>query len=618
MTTQLNSIETLTSSNYKKWKQDVEIVLGLMDLDFALTEQKPTEPITTSIADEKAKYDKWMKANKLSLMIIKRSISNHIKGAIKDNGNVKDFLSAIKQKLLEFDKVEIGITITDNFLVHQSLRSLPKQFNQLKTTYDAQKKKWSVDELITVCVVEEGRIQKEKVKDVVNFVSSSRSAAYPSYKRKGQSHNLLGPQDVIKKEIKCWDCKQVGHKKASCPLKKKSGNLLTFVCFETSLVHVPLNSWWLDSGATVHVTNDLQDLVSRRKPKEDEASVVMGNGLKAKENILPVLDPKDFETCVDCVKGKMTKVKRKGSTRSSELLEIIHTDINGTYVPTLINHKYFITFIDDFSRYCYIYLLKEKSEALAKFKIYKTEVEKQFGKSIKIVRSDRGGEYYGIYDDSGQCMGPFALILQECGIVAQYTMPGTPEQNGVAERRNHTLIEMVRSMMSRTSLPESLCGKTLKIASYILTRVPTKSVLKTPFELWTTQKPSLNHFHIWGCPAEVPIYSPTEKKTDPKTTSCLFIGYPDHSKGFRFFYPGRGTRIVESINSKFLEHDVCDCDCSCGKEIILKENEVIVLVVHEKVINQPIYEGENQGNNDSDPIVPEQNVYHEPLRRSQK
>ncbi|XP_075106514.1 uncharacterized protein LOC107829157 [Nicotiana tabacum] len=109
MTTQLNFIETLTSSNYKKWKQDVEIVLGLMDLDFAFIEQKPAEPTTTSTTDEKAKYEKWMKANKLSLMIMKRSISDHIKGAIKDNGNAKYFLSAIGQKFLESDKAEIVI-----------------------------------------------------------------------------------------------------------------------------------------------------------------------------------------------------------------------------------------------------------------------------------------------------------------------------------------------------------------------------------------------------------------------------------------------------------------------------------------------------------------------------
>ena len=152
-----------------------------------------------------------------------------------------------------------------------------------------------------------------------------------------------------------------------------------------------------------------------------------------------------------------------------------------------------MTFIDDFSRYGYVYLISHKSEALDRFKIFKTEVEKQLEKVLKIVRSDRGGEYYGRHGDLGQCLGPFAEFLQSCGIKAQYTMPGTPEQNGVAERRNRTLMDMVRSMMSRTKLPQSLWGEALQTAMYILNRVPSKSVPETPFELWTNRKPSLNH-----------------------------------------------------------------------------------------------------------------------------
>ena len=104
----------------------------------------------------------------------------------------------------------------------------------------------------------------------------------------------------------------------------------------------------------------------------------------------------------------------------------------------------------------YVYLISHNSEALDRFKIFKTEVEKQLGKVIKIVRSDRGGEYYGRHGDLGQCLGHFIEFLQSCGIKSQYTMPGTPEQNGVAERRNRTLMDMVRSMMSRTKLPQSL------------------------------------------------------------------------------------------------------------------------------------------------------------------
>ncbi|KAL6323868.1 hypothetical protein AAG906_005864 [Vitis piasezkii] len=97
----------------------------------------------------------------------------------------------------------------------------------------------------------------------------------------------------------------------------------------------------------------------------------------------------------------------------------------------------------DFSRYMYLYILHNKNEALDDFKVFNAEVEKQCGKQIKIVRSNRGGEYYGRYMEDGQALGPFAKFLQENGIVAQYTMPGSLDQNGVAERRNQTLLDMM-------------------------------------------------------------------------------------------------------------------------------------------------------------------------------
>ena len=102
------------------------------------------------------------------------------------------------------------------------------------------------------------------------------------------------------------------------------------------------------------------------------------------------------------------------------------------------------------------------------------------------------------------------------GMCALYTMPGAPEQNGVAERRNRTLMDIVRSMMSNSSLPVSLWMQALKTAMYLLNRVPSKAVPKTPFELWTRRKPSLRHLHVWGCPAEVKIYNPHEKETGLK------------------------------------------------------------------------------------------------------
>ena len=250
-------------------------------------------------------------------------------------------------------------------------------------------------------------------------------------------------------------------------------------------------------------------------------------------SILPPLEFSDLEQCIDCIKGKFVKNIKKGAKRSAGILEIIHTDICGPFpVTTVDGYVSFITFTDDYSRYGYIYPIKERSEALDKFKIFKAEVENQHDLKIKIVRSDRGGEYYGRHTPYGQVPGPFARFLMENGIVAQYSTPGEPQQNGVAERKNRTLMDMVRSMMSYSTLPINLWMEALKAAIYILNRVPSKSVPKTLYELWTGREPSLNHFRVGGCPAEAKVFNPNIGKLDPKTVSCHFIGYPEKSKGY--------------------------------------------------------------------------------------
>ena len=173
-----------------------------------------------------------------------------------------------------------------------------------------------------------------------------------------------------------------------------------------------------------------------------------------------------------------------------------------------------------------------------------TEVERQLNRKVKVIRSDRGGEYYEKTTEVGQVPGPFANFLESKGIYAQYTIPGTPQQNGVAERRNRTLIDMVRSMMNNSSVPVSLWMYALRTATYLLNRIPSKAVPKTPYELWTKRKPSLRHLHIWGCQAEVRIYNPHERKLDPRTISGFFIGYPEKSKGYRFYCPNHSMRIL--------------------------------------------------------------------------
>ena len=174
--------------------------------------------------------------------------------------------------------------------------------------------------------------------------------------------------------------------------------------------------------------------------------------------------------------------------------------------------SYFITFIDDHSRFGYVFLIRHKSESFEMFKRYRNEVKKQTGKDIKILRSDRGGEYLS---------SEFLTYLEENGILSQWTPPGTPQLNGVSERRNRTLLDMVWSMMGFAGLPISFWGYALESACYILNRVPSKSVAKTPYEIWTGRKPVLTHLRVWGCPAYVKRL--LIDKLRPRADKCHFI-----------------------------------------------------------------------------------------------
>ena len=204
-----------------------------------------------------------------------------------------------------------------------------------------------------------------------------------------------------------------------------------------------------------------------------------------KMGILSDLKSISDPTCEVCLQGKMTMSPFVGQmTRANEVLEIIHSDVCGPFKEMARGgFYYFIIFIDDLLRYGHLFFMKNKSESFEKFKEFKAKVENQTGKSIKTLRSDRGGEYLST---------EFIEFLKEHGIVSQLTPPGTPQLNGVSKRRNRTLLDMVRSMMSYTDLPISLWGFALQTASYILNCVPSKSVTSTPYEIWMVRHRFLN------------------------------------------------------------------------------------------------------------------------------
>lgn len=142
---------------------------------------------------------------------------------------------------------------------------------------------------------------------------------------------------------------------------------------------------------------------------------------------------------------------------------------------------------------CFITRMKH----LMPLKFFKVEVEKRCEKNIKMVRTNRGEEYYGRYTKSRQAMDPFAKYLQINEIVSQYNMRGSSYQSGVAKRRYRTLMDMVRSMHNNSRFSKLLWSEAFKSVVYILKRIPTKDVPKTPFELIKGWKPSLRQIRVW-------------------------------------------------------------------------------------------------------------------------
>ena len=178
-----------------------------------------------------------------------------------------------------------------------------------------------------------------------------------------------------------------------------------------------------------------------------------------------------LDACEPCLMGKMTKTPFSGTMeRAADLLEVIHTDVCGPMnIEARGMYRYFLTFTDDLSRYGYIYLMKHKSETFEKFKEFQSEVENHRNKNKT---------FYDMIAEVKYLSYEFGLQLKQCEIVSLLTPHGTPHRNGVSERRNRTILDMVRSMMSLTNLPLLFWGYALEIATFALNRAPSKKPLR--------------------------------------------------------------------------------------------------------------------------------------------
>lgn len=261
----------------------------------------------------------------------------------------------------------------------------------------------------------------------------------------------------------------------------------------------------------------------------------------AKRNLLCGDKVQGLELCEYCVLGKSKRVKfNQARHTTKQPLEYIHSDLWGpSKTLTHGGGKYFMSIIDDYSRRVWVYILKTKDEAFTKFKDWMQTVENKSDRRVKHLRTDNGLEYLS---------ESFIELCKSKGITRHRTVAGTPQQNGLAERMNRTLLERVRCMILNANLSKTFWGEALSTACYLVNRCPSSAIdFKTPMELWSDAPADYSKLRVFGCLAYAHV---RQDKLEPRALKCVFIGYPEGVNGYKVWN-------MESTGQKcFISRDV--------------------------------------------------------------
>jgi transposase InsO family protein len=254
--------------------------------------------------------------------------------------------------------------------------------------------------------------------------------------------------------------------------------------------------------------------------------------LSAKEMVrgLPCLDHVE-QFCDVCVLTKQRRLPfpRQSSFRAKERLELVHGDLCGPVTPaTPGGRRYFLLLVDDYSRYMWVIILGSKGEAALAIRRAQAAAEAECGRKLRVLRTDNGGEFTA---------GEFASYCADEGVQRHYSAPYSPQQNGVVERRNQTVVGMARALLKQRGVPAIFWGEAVVTAVYILNRSPTKALNgRTPYEAWHGRKPAVSHLRVFGCLAFAKELGHIGK-LDDRSTPGVFIGYAEGSKAYRILDP---------------------------------------------------------------------------------
>ena len=274
---------------------------------------------------------------------------------------------------------------------------------------------------------------------------------------------------------------------------------------------------------------------------------------------LPKIKFEKDRICDACQFGKQVKVsfKPKKCVSTSKPLELLHLDLFGpTQTASLGGKRYCFVIVDDYSRYTWVIFLAHKDDAFKNFTSLFAKVQNLLGLKIVRIRSDNGTEF--------KFCG-FPEFCDHNGITHEFSIARVPQQNGVVERKNRTLQEAARTMLSECNLPKYFWAEAINTACYTMNRVLLRPILnKTSYELMFDKKPVVGYFKVFGCKCFILNIKEHLGKFDKKSDEGIFLGYCENKRGFRVY--NRRTLIIEEAIHITFDESNGDISMSCGED----------------------------------------------------
>ncbi|RVW85170.1 Retrovirus-related Pol polyprotein from transposon TNT 1-94 [Vitis vinifera] len=248
--------------------------------------------------------------------------------------------------------------------------------------------------------------------------------------------------------------------------------------------------------------------------------------------------------------------------KPSTVFSLVHSDVWGpSRIKNISGTRWFVTFVDDHTRVTWVFLMKEKSEVGHIFQTFNLMVQNQFNSKIQVLKSDNAKEYF---------TSSLSTYLQNHDIIHISSCVDTPQQNGVAERKNRHLLEVARCLMFSSNVPNYFWGEAILTATYLINRMPSRVLtFQSPRQLFLKQFPHTRAassdlpLKVFGCTAFVHVYPQNRSKFAPRANKCIFLGYSPTQKGYKCYSP-TNKRFYTTMDVSFFEHVFFYPQISCS------------------------------------------------------